>query len=82
MFTAIKTKHHEIVRAEGGDVDVDVDREYKLRGTFGRAWEGRAKVKVQMDDKGRVRRVEDRWARGIWLPKVGSLVDGWTGING
>lgn len=71
MFAAIKTKRHEIVRAEGGEVDVDVDREFKLRGTFGRAWVGRAKVKVQMDDKGRVRGVEDRWARAIWLPKVG-----------
>lgn len=55
-------------------MDIDVDREFKFRGLFGkgtRGWEVRSKVKVQMDDEGRVRRVEDRWAGVIWFPKVG-----------
>lgn len=70
MFAGVKTKRHEVVRAEGSEVDVDVDRVFKFRGTFGRGWELKSRVKVLMDDEGRVGRFEDCWT-GVWLPKVG-----------
>lgn len=78
MFAGVKTKRHEVVRAEGSEVDVDVDRVFKFRGTFvreGWGWELKSRVKVLMDDEGRVGRFEDCWT-GVWLPKVGFFAGG------
>lgn len=56
-------------------MEVDVDREFKFRGAFGRGARGRelkSKVKVQMDGEGRISKLEDCWTGLIWFPKVRS----------